>query len=119
MLPIAAWLLWKHPGTRVAAVAGFALHAVAVVGTGYSAAWIVRLVSVGGQELASAVNVAPSAVVGVWWFAAAAPLAVVAFRRGLPATSGLLLQPYWLPYYILMPLADLQPQLMAWCRRRR
>jgi hypothetical protein len=105
MIPLVAWLLWKHVRWRLPFAVMFAVHAAAVVATGYAMDWMRILVNATPQMLAD-LNVGPSAVFGTWWLLAAVPLAAWAFWRGHPATSGLLLQPYWLPYYLLMPLAD-------------
>ncbi len=59
-------------------------------------------------------NVAPSAIIGPVWIVLAIPLAVWAFRAQRPALSGLLLQPYWLPYYLLILLADPLPSRSWW-----
>lgn len=114
MVPIVIWLLWKHPAWRWGFGVLFALHAVAVVATGYLPAWLATLARTTEQEVAGQYNVAPSALVGIWWMLAAVPLAIVAFRAQRPALSGLLLQPYWLPYYLLVVLADQWPQLKEW-----
>lgn len=108
MLPLAAWLLWQHPGWRWPFVGLFVAHAVGVVASGYAVEWAVTLIGAAdsGSGVGSWLNVAPSALVGLWWMLAAVPLSAYAFWRGYPATAGLLLQPYWLPQYLLMPLAD-------------
>lgn len=106
MLPIAAWLLWRHRDWIAPMGLVLVLNAVAVWVTGYADDWALVLVST-GSELTSSVNVGPSAFIGVWWMLIAVPLAAFFLWRGFPATSGLLLQPYWLPYYLLMPLGDL------------
>lgn len=106
MIPIVLWVLWRQPSWRAPFLVLFIVHAFGVVATGYGEDWIRRLTEVGGEEVALSINAAPSALIGLWWMAAAIPLAVVAFRAGLPAASGLLLQPYWLPYYLLVLLAD-------------
>lgn len=106
MVPLVGYLLWKHGEWRWPFVGMFALHALAVWGTGYGDEWVARLMAVGGEELVSGINVAPSFVLGGWWMLVAVPLAALAFMRGYPATAGLLLQIYWLPYYLLLLLAD-------------
>jgi hypothetical protein len=114
MLPVAAWLLWKHPRWRVPFVVLFVAHAAAVVATGYSDEWLAVLAQVGPEEVAQQLNVAPSALVGLWWLVAAVPLAIWAFGVGRPALAGLLVQPYWLPYYLLILLADRLPPRDWW-----
>jgi hypothetical protein len=106
MLPIVAWILWKRPEWRLWFVAIFVAHAVAVAASGYGDDWLARLTQVGGEEVMQDINAAPSALIGVWWMIAAVPVAAWMFSRGLPAAAGLFLQPYWLPYYLLILLAD-------------
>lgn len=104
MLPLVVWILWTRPEWRVP----FALVTVAhtAIALATYPEWFALIVWAGGAQVGSAVNLAPSALVGVWWMLVAVPLAAWAWWRGRPALSGLLLQPYWLPYYLLMPLAD-------------
>jgi len=117
MLPLAAWIVWQHPRWRWPFAAMFVVHALAVVATGYATEWIEVLIG-STSEIRQWINVAPSAWLGLWWMLAALPLAALAFWHGYPATSGLLLQPYWLPYYLLMPLADRWEGLPASIRDR-
>jgi hypothetical protein len=105
MLPLAGWLLWKHPEWRVPFAAMFAVHAVAVAATGWGPAWVGDLLAA-SRDVALPWNLAPTQWLGMAWMLVAVPLAVWSFWRGRPALSGLLLQPYWLPYYLLLPLAD-------------
>jgi hypothetical protein len=114
MIPIAAWLLWKHHAWRVPFVVLFIAHAAAVVATGYGEEWLAVLAEVGPAEVAQQLNVAPSALVGFWWLVPALPLACWAFAVGRPAMAGLLIQPYWLPYYLLILLADRIPAQGWW-----
>lgn len=106
MVPLVAWILWKRPEWRWPFAGLFVLNAVAVLTTGYGDEWLERLIVTGGDEMGATINFAPSALIGAWWLLAAIPLAAWAFWRGYPATSGVLLQPYWIPYYLLMVLAD-------------
>lgn len=105
MVPLVAWIVWKHPAWRLPFTAMFVIHALAVLATGYADDWL-RVLMGATSEIGQDINAAPSAFLGLWWMLAAFPLAVWAFWRGYPATAGLLLQPYWLPQYLLMPLAD-------------
>jgi hypothetical protein len=110
MLPVVVWLLWKQRGWRVPFVAMVLIHGAAVIATGYGSEWIAKLTTVTGAELVPfSTNVAPSAIVGLWWLVAAIPLSAWLFTRGYPASAGLMLQPYWLPYYLLLPLSDRWP----------
>jgi hypothetical protein len=104
------WFLWREPWTRVPFAAVFGLHAAAVLAMGWGPSWAARLVA-SGSEVASVFNYAPSRIIGVAWIPIGIVLGVIAFRRGRPALAGLLVSPYWLPYYFLLPLAELAPRL--------
>ena len=117
MIPIVAWLLWKHPRWRWPFVGLFAIHALAVLATGYADEWLDRLAITGGEEIVTSLNVAPSAFIGLWWLVISIPLAIWAFVAARPAMAGLLLQPYWLPYYLLILLADALPPRSWWLAR--
>lgn len=105
-LPLLLFLLWHRPHLRLGFVALFVVHAVAVVASGQAWGWWQILVVQGGLEMAAEWNVGPSRIIGAWWLLVGVPLAAVLLWRGRPALSGLALSPYWLPYYLLLPLAD-------------
>jgi len=107
MAPLVVWLLWHHRGTRfpfaVAALGslGFAY------GTGHLARWMEILVS-SGSELGVSYNVGPSAVIGLAWVPTGMALAALLTWRGQVGWASLVISPYWLPYYLTIPIADLQ-----------
>ena len=105
MLPLAAWLLWHRPGWRLPFAALFAVHAVAVVASGYAADWLAALISV-ESELTNDFNFGPSALIGVAWIPIGAALAVWLTWRGRLGLASLAACPYWLPYYFLMLLLE-------------
>lgn len=105
MLPVVAWLLWQHPGWRMPFVGIFALHAVAVAATGWGAEWVgVLLVST--DEVGSELNIGPSRFLGLAWALVALPLAAWLTWRGRLGWASLLAAPYWLPYYLMMPVLE-------------
>lgn len=106
MLPIVAWLLWRHPDWRVPFVGIFVLHAVAVWATGWGAEWVGVL---GGSidEVASPLNVGPSSFIGLAWAIIALPVTAWLTWRGRLGWASLLAAPYWLPYYLMMPVLEL------------
>lgn len=114
MVPIVIWILWKQPGWRIPFGVLFVVHLGLVAATGYLDDWGQVLLSTGAQEIGSVFNVAPSAIIGPAWLLLAIPLAVWAFRSRRPALAGLLIQPYWLPYYLLILLADPLPSRSWW-----
>jgi hypothetical protein len=106
VLPIAAWLLWRQPVLRWPFVAMFVIHAGLVLLSGWGGEWIGRLLT-STDEVESAFNIGPSALVGVWWLLLGIPLGIWLFARGRVGLAGLAITPYVLPYYLMVALLDL------------
>ena len=106
MLPIVVWLLWKQPEWRLPFAGLFALHAAAVLATGWGAEWIGILAESTG-EIGSVLNLAPSRFIGLVWLIVALPIAAWLTLRGRVGWASLLAAPYWLPYYLMMPILEL------------
>jgi hypothetical protein len=103
MLPLAAWLVWR----RTDRWAGLVLMVgIFLVGIAADDAWI-RTLAASGEDMANSYNWGPSALIGWAWV----PLGIVGAawltRIGRLGLASLLASPYWLPYYLLMPLLDL------------
>lgn len=111
MFPIAAWLLWRRAEWRVPFGAMFVVHAVAVLLTGWGDEWIGVLAS-SADETGLSLNLAPSRWIGLWWMVVALPAAAWLTLRGRLGWASLLAAPYWLPYYLLMPILELDRR--AW-----
>jgi hypothetical protein len=107
-VPVAAWLLWRRPDLRLPFAAAFVLHTVAVFAVGYGNEWIGALLG-SGSELGGTLNLAPSAVIGWLWIPISVALSVWFFSRGRLGLASVALSPYWLPYYLLMLLLELDP----------
>lgn len=107
MLPVAAWLLWKRPEWRLPFAAAFAAHALAVLAIGWGPEWIGTIVAAGRDaDLPS--NVGPSRFIGTLpWLAIGLPLAAWLTWRGRIGLASIAASPYWLPYYLIMPLLEL------------
>jgi hypothetical protein len=101
VVPIAAWLLWRQPWLRWPFAAMFVGHAGLVLASGWGDEWISRLVT-STDEIGSAFNVGPTALIGQWWFVIGIPLGIWLFWRGWVGLSGLALTPYVLPYYLML-----------------
>ena len=101
MLPLAVWLLWTRPWTRLPFLAFFAVHAIVVLALGYAADWIAALTSV-QAELVNDFNFGPSRVIGPLWIPIGLVLASWLTWRGRLGLASLAISPYWLPYYFLM-----------------
>lgn len=106
MLPIAAWLVWRQPWLRWPFVALFVVHAVLVAVSGWGGAWISQLFA-STDEIGSAFNIGPTALVGLWWLVLGIPLGAWLFWRGRVGPAGLAISPYLLPYYLMVALLDL------------
>jgi hypothetical protein len=112
MLPLAAWLLWHRPATRLPFVVFFVAHAVVVVWLGYGQDWLAALTDV-NAELANAYNFGPSRFIGEWWIPIGLALAAWLTWRGNLGFASLVISPYWLPYYFLMLVLEAAPPRVA------
>ena len=107
MLPLAAWLLWQRPEWRIPFAAAFVAHAVAVVALGWGAEWLAALLAA-GEDVGIASNVGPSRFTGtIPWLIVGIPLALLLIWKRRLGLASLAVSPYWLPYYLLMPLLEL------------
>lgn len=106
MLPVLAWLLVMRPEWRVPFVALVVLHSAAVAVTGWGGDWLGVLIS-SGDEMGSLLNLGPSRFIGVAWIILGLPLAGWLTLRGRLGWASLAVSPYWLPYYLLMPILEL------------
>lgn len=102
--PLAFWILWKQPSQRLPFIGLFAAHAVLVLLTGLTFEWIESAIEYGRVVH----SIGPPAWFGLWWFAAVLFIAPWLILRGKVGLAGLLVSPYWLPYYLFMPLIDLR-----------
>jgi len=117
VLPLVAWLLWRQPWSRPFFAALLLAHTALVAASGWGDEWLARMLSL-SDEMTSIFNIGPSRLLGTIWIPVGVVLAAIAFWRGRPGLAGLLLSPYWLPYYLLLPLADQLPQ-SQFLRRKR
>lgn len=121
MVPLVVWILWKQPAWRVPFAALFAVHAAAVVASGWADEWMMRLLAAGPEEVGSEYNFAPSRLIGNLWLIVAVPAAAWLTYRGWIGAASVMAAPYWLPYYWLMLLLDWERAVRAvrgWPRRR-
>ena len=105
MVPIVAWLLWQHRGARFP----FAVAAVAALAFAYASGHLARwaeILASSGSELGVPYNVGPSAIIGLAWIPIGLALAVWLFWKGRVGLAALAVSPYWLPYYLMMPIVD-------------
>jgi hypothetical protein len=112
MLPIAAWLLWKRRGLWRWAVVLFVVHLLALIPIGWTVEWLTRLTEVAPAQIGIPFDVGPARLIGALWIPIGVVLAVVLTLRGRIGWASLVANPYWLPYYLFMPMLELgsQPQ---------
>lgn len=116
MLPVAAWLLWRDPALRLPFVALVLIHGVAVIAGGW-ADWMHALFAA-SADVGNWSNVGPSRFIGQWWLILGLPLAAWLTVRGRVGWAALAASPYWLPYYLLMPVLELRHRGEALAPRR-
>jgi hypothetical protein len=107
MLPVAVWLLWRQPWLRLPFAGLLVAHALAVLLTGWGPDWLNALI-LASHDVLSPVNVGPSRFIGSWWVLVGLPFAAWLTIRGHVGWASLCASPYWLPYYLLMPVLELQ-----------
>lgn len=106
MLPLAAWLLWQQPESRWPFVAAVVIHTAAVIGLGWAPGWTGTLFAAAEDALLPS-NIGPSRFVGpIPWLAVGLPLAAWLTWKGRVGWASLAISPYWLPYYLLMPVLE-------------
>jgi hypothetical protein len=107
MLPIAAYLLWRQPSLRLAALLIAVVSVVGVVATGYADDWVGMLLRSGLDMYNTPLNLSPSRFIGSAWLPIGALLAAVLTWRGHPGFAALAINPYVLPHYLLFALLEL------------
>ena len=117
MLPVAVWLLWKHPRWRVPFAVMFIVQAAIVLLSGWAAPWIGALIG-SSTEIGSALNFGPSRLIGLAWVPIGLVIAAYCTWRGRLGIASLAASPYWLPYYFLMPFLE-SPWGRARCDNRK
>jgi hypothetical protein len=107
MVPLVAWTVWNRPQCRVPFFAATVIQLIAVTALGWTGEWATAMLAASGDALNPS-NVGPSRFVGVVpWLCVGVPLAALLTRRGRIGWASLAVSPYWLPYYLLMPLLEL------------
>jgi hypothetical protein len=111
--PLALLLLFTQPWLRLPFVGLFVGHAALVIWSGMGADWVRAAVDYGRVVQ----SIGPPAWFGAWWFVVALLITPWLIARRYVGLAGLVVSPYWLPYYLLMPLIDVAP-LVSRGRRR-
>lgn len=108
MLPIAAWLLWRHRELWRPFAGIFVVHAALVLATGYGDEWIAQLLARGADDIGGHMDFGPSLVLGAWWAPIGLVLAAWLTWKGRLGLASIAASPYWLPPYLLMGLLELR-----------
>jgi hypothetical protein len=100
-LPLAAWLLYAMPSIRLPALVLFVLHGLAVLWTGYADEWLAALIRQAGPTLG---DIGPTLIFGKAWLIVGVPLGLWLLWKRRPLWAGVVVSPYMLPAYWLLPL---------------
>jgi len=100
--PLALWILWKLPRTRISFAGLFLGHAALVILTGLHWDWIEAMATFG----AASSGIGPARYLGVAWLAIGIPLGLWLASMGKLGWAGVAVSPHHLPQYLLMPLLD-------------
>ena len=106
-VPLALLLLFTQPALRWPFVGMFVAHGALVLVSGLGDDWVRAALDYGRVVQ----SIGPPAWFGVWWFVAALLITPWLIARRWVGLAGLVVSPYWLPYYLFMPLVDLAPRL--------
>jgi hypothetical protein len=110
MLPMLAWLMWRHPHWRLP-FAGMATAAgLLTLFTGLAGTWLVALLA-STDEIGSVLNFGPSRLIGLTWLPIGLAAAAALTWRGWLGLASLAASPYWFPYYFLLLLWEAIPPL--------
>ena len=108
MAPLALWLLWKRPRTRVPFLIFAAAQGVLVLASGFTDEWLGRLLTLNQIViLDNSVNLSPSQWLGWAWWPIGIALGLVAIWKGRLGLASLAFSPYLYPQYFAMLVLEL------------
>jgi hypothetical protein len=106
--PLALWILWRRPDTRLPFAAMAAIVIAATVWSGYAEQWIAAVLPFAGASYDNPANFGPTNLLGAPWFVVGIPLAWWLTLKGRNGLAGLAVSPYLLPQYFLVLLWELR-----------
>ncbi|MGQ0609277.1 MAG: hypothetical protein ACT4OQ_12580 [Chloroflexota bacterium] len=112
MVPVTLWILWDRRAWWPWIVSGLVAYAAAVWATGWGAAWLSTLVSIGGAHMQDYIGWVR--FFGPWWPLAALPLTAYFMWRRRFGFASLALSPYWIMYYAIFLLIELATRPPSW-----
>jgi hypothetical protein len=86
-LPALVWILWRKPENRRPFLYLFAVHAVAVLATGYAFDWLVALPG-SSHDIDGPFNFMPSRFIGWWWWPIGLALSAWLVTKDHPGWAG-------------------------------
>lgn len=103
MLPLLAWILWRHLEWRLPFAGMVVVAGLLTLLTGLAGTWLVALLA-STDEISSVLNFGPSRLIGLAWVPIGLVLAAVLTWRGRIGMASLAASPYWFPYYFVVLL---------------
>jgi hypothetical protein len=109
MLPVLVWIIWQRPEWRLPFVALAVASLATALLSGSGMEWVAALLSIGssGGDIGSTVDIGPGLLIGAWWIPLGLALGAWLIWRGHLGWAALAVSPYWLPYYPLVLLWEL------------
>jgi len=117
--PLALWLLWKRPESRVPFAVAFVVHAALVWGSGYLDEWVEAAMRFAASDIARDFTLGPTALFGSAWLIVGIPLGAWLLWRGHVGFAGMAWSPYFLEIYSLVGLWEVRGSGKHVNRRRR
>jgi hypothetical protein len=109
MIPVAVWLLWRGSEWRLPFVGLLLAHTGMVVALGWLEPWVGTLLNA-TTDAGLPSNIGPSRFIGGLWVVIGVPFAAWLTWKGRLGLASAAASPYWLPYYLLMPVLELAPK---------
>lgn len=117
MVPLALWLLWRRPESRIIAIVIGCVAVVLTAATGELVPWLEAMLR-GTDMIGTKFDWGPGRVIGPWWIPIGTALSVWLTLRGHLGLAGLAVSPYALPYYLLIMFWELNPDARSTSSRQ-
>ena len=112
MVPVAAYLVWRYPESRLPAVIVTGAVLLLTAATGELLPWLEAMAR-GTDVIDTKFNWGPSRIVGIWWIPIGVVLGALLTLKGRLGIASLAMSPYVVPYYLIMGLLEIRGRPVA------